>query len=88
MMVSVSVEMCFSVTDVPPISDGVVEVKSPAVSSCLRKEVSPITNSRNAFGDPMRSSAERLSSATRFGLNSSIADWICTSQSSRPATSG
>lgn len=79
---SVSVEMCFSVTDVPPISDGVVEVKSPAVSSCLRKEVSPITNSRKLRTLVTRSSAESESTATRSGRNSAMASRIITRWSS------
>ena len=87
-MESVSVEMCPSVMEVPPISDGVVDVKRPAISWCLMNDVKPMTNSRKAFIVPTRSSAERLSSATRFGLNSSTVRWMVRSQSSRLATSG
>jgi len=68
MMESVSVEMCFSVTEPPPSSDGVVDVNRPAVSSFLRKEVRLMTNSRKLRSDETRSSADRLSTATRFGL--------------------
>ena len=77
-MESVSVEMCFSVTEPPPSSDGVVEVKSPAVSSFLRKEVRLMTNSRKLRSDDTRSSAERLSTATRFGLKSWMICFIST----------
>src|SRR5215217_3581141 len=52
MMESVSVEMCVSVIELPPISVAVVDVNSPVISCCLMNEVMPMTNSRNALSDP------------------------------------
>ena len=57
-----------------PCSDGVVEVNSPVISCCLMNDVRPITNSRKPSASPTRSSADRLSTATRSGLNSSMID--------------
>jgi hypothetical protein len=42
MMESVSVEMCASVIEVPPINDAVVAVKSPVISLCLMNDVRPM----------------------------------------------
>ena len=55
-MLSVSVEMCVSVTDVPPSSASVAAVKSPTVCLALTNEVRPMRNSRNAFvrADPLQ----------------------------------
>ena len=68
-MVSVIDEICASVTDVPPVNVGVVEVNRPVISFCLMNEVSARTNSRKPRGVEMRSSAETESTAMRFGLN-------------------
>ena len=63
--------MCVSVIELPPMSVDVVAVNNPVISCCLMNDVTPMTNSRKALIEPTRSSAERLSSATRLGLNSS-----------------
>ena len=76
MMVSVMVEMWVSVIDEPPKSVEVVAVYRLGISLCLINEVSPITNSRKFLDMATRSRAERLSTATRAGLNSSISFWI------------
>ena len=52
MIESVSVEMCDSVIESPPIRLPVVDVNSPVISWCLMNDVSPMTNSRNAFDGP------------------------------------
>lgn len=67
------VEICASVIDVPPTKVGVVAVNSPMISFCLIKEVSPMTNSRKPLIVEMRSIADRLSTAMRWGWNSVIA---------------
>jgi len=69
---SVIVEICASVTEVPPMRLSVVAVKRPAISCCLTTEVRAITNSRKLLTVEMCSRAERLSMAIRFGLNSLI----------------
>jgi hypothetical protein len=81
-------EMWASVTEVPPSNVGVVEVKSPAISWSFTNAVKLITNSRKLRVVELRSSAERLSMATRFGLNSSMIFFIRMRWFSSGITSG
>ena len=76
MIESVSVEMCCSLALSPPISDLLVAVQRPAISRFLMNEVRLIRNSRKPVSGAIRSSAERLSIAIRFGWNSSTRLWI------------
>src|SRR5579875_1395242 len=64
--------ICASVTVEPPSREGVVEVNRPAICLSLRYDVRARTNSRKVRGVEIRSRAERLSTATRVGWNSSM----------------
>jgi hypothetical protein len=66
---------------------GVVDVKRLVISSCLIKEVSAMTNSRNPLKVDTRSKAERLSTARRLGWNFSTVFFISIRWSSTPALS-
>ena len=65
MIESVIDEMCASLTEVPPMSSGVVAVNSPASSWCLMNEVRLMTNSRKLLIEATRSTPGSSSGLAR-----------------------